>query len=75
MSKSNYEKYADIEQPKALIEHSNITLKQAVDYLKGCKTIFSDDVFSGMLMAFAYSFQMDTSELEKLIDGREYWII
>lgn len=74
MGKSIYERHADIEQPKVLTEHSNMTLKQAVDYLKGCKTIFSEDVFCGMLMAMAYTFQRDMSELEKLVEGKEYWI-
>lgn len=75
MSKSIYERNADIEQPKELARHSSMTLKQAVDYLKGSKAIFSEDVYCGMLMAMSYTFQRDTAELERLIEGKEYWII
>ena len=47
---------------------SEMTLKETVWYLRGCKAIFQDDVYCGMLTATAYIFQMDASELEKLIE-------
>jgi hypothetical protein len=71
MNKNNYEKYADVEQPKALKETR--TLEESIKMLQQCKNsgwnIDNAIDFIGILFDRSYE------EIVRLIDNKEYWIV
>lgn len=73
MSKSNYEIYAKKKQKEALA--STVTLQQAIELLKHRKEHVSNDYYEASCEIVAFLFNLSYDEVDRAVDGKEYWIV
>ena len=75
VNKSNYEKYCEKEQPILLSKKCDKTLEEMIVLLRDFKKIYSEDIFHGMIVFVASLYERLDSEIEQLVDGKQYWIV
>lgn len=73
MNKSNYELHAEKEQPKKLATTSR--LWDAVMWIKGYATFINEDYIEGMKMLIGGMYGLEADEVNRLVNGDEYWIV
>ena len=72
MGKSNFEVWADWKQQEKLDETA--TLKDAIDVIRTFAPTMSDVTIRGMKILIQRLFDMTDGEVDRLINGYEYWI-
>ena len=72
MGKSNFELWADWKQQEKLDETS--TLKDAIDVIRTFTPTMSDVAIRGMKILVQRLFGVTGGEVDRLLDGHEYWI-
>jgi hypothetical protein len=73
MSKSNYEKYAEVKQQELLNEQRN--LQQAIDCLKNRQKFASLQSIDDAIDFIADLYDLSADEVKRAMDGEEYWCI
>lgn len=72
MSKSLYEQFADIEQPKVLKQTK--TFEEAVVSIRGLKTLLSAEYMEWAEEVVSRVFDRTYAEVRDAVDGVEPWI-
>lgn len=73
MSKSNYEKYAEVKQQELLNKQRN--LQQAINCLKNRQKFASSQCMDSAIDFVAYLYDLSIGEVQQAMDGEEYWCI
>ena len=73
MSKSNYEKYAEVKQQELLNEQRN--LQQAIDCLKNRQKFASLQSIDDAIDFIADLYDLSADEVKRAMDREEYWCI
>ena len=73
MSKSNYEKYAEVKQQELL--HKERNLLQAIDCLKNRQKFASLQCIDGAIDFVADLYDLSIDEVKRAMDREEYWCI
>ena len=73
MSKSNYEKYAEVKQQELL--HKERTLQQTISCLKNRRKFVSSQFIDNAIDFVADLYDLSIDEVKRAMDGEEYWCI
>lgn len=73
MSKSNYEKYAEVKQQELL--HKERTLQQTISCLKNRRKFASSQFIDNAIDFIADLYDLSIDEVKRAMDGEEYWCI
>lgn len=73
MSKSNYEKYAEVKQQELL--HRERNLQQAISYLRYRQKFASLQCIDSAIDFVADLYDLSIGEVKRAMDGEEYWCI
>lgn len=73
MSKSNYEKYAEVKQRELL--HKQRNLQQAINCLKNRQKFASSQCMDSAIDFVADLYDLSIGEVQRAMDGEEYWCI
>lgn len=73
MSKSNYEKHAEVKQQELLNKQRN--LQQAINCLKNRQKFASSQYMDSAIDFVADLYDLSIDELKRAMDGKEYWCI
>lgn len=73
MSKSNYEKYAEVKQQELL--HRERNLQQAISYLRYRRKFASLQCIDSAIDFVADLYDLSIDEVKRAMDGEEYWCI
>ena len=73
MSKSNYEIYAEKKQP-GLLEQT-VSLGVCIERLKANKGFYSDVYLDAQIELVAALFGLITEEVERAVNGDDYWCL
>lgn len=73
MSKSNYEKYAEVKQQELL--HKERTLQQTISCLKNRRKFVSSQFIDDTIDFIADLYDLSIDEVKRAMDGEEYWCI
>ena len=73
MSKSNYEKYAEVKQQELLNEQRN--LQQSIDCLKNRQKFASLQSIDDAIDFIADLYDLSADEVKRAMDREEYWCI
>lgn len=73
MSKSNYEKYAEVKQQELL--HKERNLQQAISCLKDRQKFASLQCIDSAIDFVADLYDLSIDEVKRAMDGEEYWCI
>lgn len=73
MSKSNYEIYAEEKQPELL--KKTVTLEECIKKLQDNKKTFSKVYMEAQMELVASMFGLIYEEVERAVDGKEYWCV
>lgn len=73
MSKSNYEKYAEVKQQELL--HKERNLQQAISCLRYRRKFASLQCIDSAIDFVADLYDLSIDEVKRAMDGEEYWCI
>ena len=73
MSKSNYEKYAEVKQQELL--HKERNLQQAISCLRYRRRFTSLQYIDSAIDFVADLYDLSIDEVKRAMDGEEYWCI
>lgn len=73
MSKSNYEKYAEVKQQELL--HKERNLQQAISCLRDRQKFASSQFIDNAIDFVADLYDLSIDEVKRAMDGEEYWCI
>lgn len=73
MSKSNYEKYAEVKQQELLLKERN--LQQAISCLRNRQKFASSQCMDSAIDFVADLYDLSIDEVKRAMDGEEYWCI
>ena len=73
MSKSNYEKYAEVKQQELL--HKERNLQQAISCLRDRQKFASLQCIDSAIDFVADLYDLSIDEVKRAMDGEEYWCI
>ena len=73
MSKSNYEKYAEVKQQELL--HKERNLQQAIGCLQDRQKFASLQCIDSAIDLVADLYDLSIDEVKRAMDGEEYWCI
>lgn len=73
MSKSNYEKYAEVKQQELLNKERN--LQQAINCLKNRQKFASSQCMDSAIDFVANLYDLSIGEVQRAMNGEEYWCI
>lgn len=73
MSKSNYEKYAEVKQQELL--HKERNLQQAISCLRYRQKFASSRSLDSEIDFVADLYDLSIDEVKRAMDGEEYWCI
>nr|DAI25665.1 MAG TPA: hypothetical protein [Bacteriophage sp.] len=73
MSKSNYEKYAEVKQQELL--HKERNLQQAIICLRYRREFVSLQCIDSAIDFVADLYDLSIDEVKRAMDGEEYWCI
>ena len=73
MSKSNYEKHAEVKQQELLNKQRN--LQQAINCLKNRQKFASSQYMDSVIDFVADLYDLSIGEVQRAMGGEEYWCI
>lgn len=73
MSKSNYEKYAEVKQQELLLKERN--LQQVISCLRNRQKFASSQCMDSAIDFVADLYDLSIDEVKRAMDGEEYWCI
>ncbi len=73
MTKSNYEKYAEVKQQELL--NKERSLQQAISCLRDMKRFASLDRIESAIAFVADLYNLTSDEVARAMDGEKYWCI